>query len=226
MCRHCALRLYKIQQKIGEIIRKSILPRLVAVSNRFVTCVLRKMSHRRGGTQKEPVIAVEEEMVPFSAVLSEPPGMSIDRNVDEAILPMASGSLSLDARYESENQSLKVKQWKEGYFAAGMSTATWGEEYQKWRQNFREQCIKFDENENVPCGCCSAIVCGVLGAGRVGNMAVLKQSTEWVEEEEEDESGEVRTRRFTRPRLDVVVGPVSTRRFTYQEQDCVLPIEI
>ena len=170
------------------------------------------MSHRRGGIPKEPVIAVEEELVPFSAVLNEPVPASIDRTVEEALLPpVPAGSLSLDSRYEAENQSLKIKQWKEGYFAAGMTAATWGEEYQKWRYNFRDQCIKFDENENVPCGCCSAVVCGVLGAGRVGNMAVLKQSTEWVEEEEEDENGEVRTRRVTRPRLDVVVGPVSRR---------------
>ena len=104
-----------------------------------------------------------------------------------------------------------MKQWKEGYFAAGMTAATWGEEYQKWRHNFRDQILMLDDNEKSPCGCCSAVVCGLLGAGRVGNMAVLKQSTEWVEEEEEDENGELRTKRVTRPRLDVVVGPVSGR---------------
>lgn len=36
---------------------------------------------------------------------------------------------------------------------------------------------------------------------------VLRQSTEWVEEEEEDENGETKTTRFTRPRLDCMVGP-------------------
>jgi hypothetical protein len=40
-------------------------------------------------------------------------------------------------------------------------------------------------------------------------MAVLKQSTEWVEETVEDENGETKIKRFTRPRLDFVVGPVS-----------------
>jgi hypothetical protein len=169
------------------------------------------MSHRRGGLQKETVIAVEEETVPFSAVLGEPAGTNMDRAVDDPLMPVASGSLSLDARYESENQSIKMKQWKEGYFAAGMTAATWGEEYQKWRHNFRDQILMLDDNEKSPCGCCSAVVCGLLGAGRVGNMAVLKQSTEWVEEEEEDENGELRTKRVTRPRLDVVVGPVSGR---------------
>lgn len=170
------------------------------------------MSHRRGGLQKESVIAVEEETVPFGAVMGEPTGMNMDRAVvDDPLMPVPSGSLSLDARYESENQSILTKQWKEGYFAAGMTAATWGDEYQKWRHNFRDQCLMLDDSDKSPCGCCSAVCCGLLGAGRVGNMAILKQSTEWVEEEEEDENGEVRTKRFTRPRLHVVVGPVSGR---------------
>jgi hypothetical protein len=42
-------------------------------------------------------------------------------------------------------------------------------------------------------------------------MAILKQSTEWVEEVEKDENGDRQTRRFTRPRLDFVCGPVSNR---------------
>ena len=65
-----------------------------------------------------------------------------------------------------------------------------------------------DNADQMPCGCCSAMVCYAIGAGRVGNMAVLKQSTEWVEEQVEDEHGELKTKRFTRPRLDFVVGPV------------------
>lgn len=44
------------------------------------------------------------------------------------------------------------------------------------------------------------------------NIAVLKQSTEWVEEVEEGEDGQPRTRRFTRPKLDFVIGPVSLKR--------------
>ena len=54
----------------------------------------------------------------------------------------------------------------------------------------------------------SAQICPLLGASRVGNMAVLKTSQEWVEEIELDEETNERTvRRFTRPRLDIVVGP-------------------
>ncbi|OEU18747.1 hypothetical protein FRACYDRAFT_274878 [Fragilariopsis cylindrus CCMP1102] len=65
-----------------------------------------------------------------------------------------------------------------------------------------------DKDHSVPCGCCSAIMCSVLGAGRIGNMAILKQSTEWVTEEVPDEeNGGMKTNRFTQPRLDFVVGP-------------------
>ena len=73
-----------------------------------------------------------------------------------------------------------------------------------------------NKNDSLPCGCCSAIVCSVLGAGRIGNMAVLKQSTEWVTEEVPDEenptSNTMKTKRYTQPRLDFVVGPVSWKR--------------
>ena len=47
----------------------------------------------------------------------------------------------------------------------------------------------------------------MINAGRVGNMAVLRQSQEWVEAQEEDENGDLKTSRYTRPRLDCVVGP-------------------
>ena len=171
------------------------------------------MSQRRGGSHKEPVVAVEEETIPFNESLDLPAdGLSMERAIPEASAapidaPVASGSLSLDARYESETQTLKLKVWKEGHFAAGMTAASWGEEYHKWRHNFREQCFEDDGN---PCGCCSSVVCGALGAGRIGNMAILRQSTEWVEEQEEDETtGEMKPKRFTRPRLDMVAGPVS-----------------
>ena len=171
------------------------------------------MSQRRGASAPKEA-AVEEEMVPFAESLDKPSVAHMERSTGTAppsvgsSVGQAPGSLSLEERYESENQNLRVKQWKEGHFAASMTTPTWNEEYQKWKSNFREECAKFDDNGG-PCICCSAVVCGMLGAGRLGHMAVLKQSTEWVEEEEEDEDGEVVTRRYTRPRLDCIVGPVS-----------------
>jgi hypothetical protein len=61
------------------------------------------------------------------------------------------------------------------------------------------------QRDESGCLCCSALACAK--AGRVGNMVVLRSSTEWVEEVEEGEGGEEKVRRYMRPRLDCVVGP-------------------
>lgn len=45
------------------------------------------------------------------------------------------------------------------------------------------------------------------------NIAVIKHSTEWVEVTEEGEDGQPRIRRFTRPKLDFVIGPVRLWKF-------------
>jgi hypothetical protein len=168
---------------------------------------------RRGGGPKEAV--KDEEMVPFNEALDQPKTpLTMDRAGDtpeekKDAQPVA--SLSLDERYETEANNLKQKLWKENPFAVGLCEPTWAEEYAKFKRNPKQQCMDTAEVDGVPCICFSAMVCGYLGAGRVGNMAVLKQSTEWVEEVEEDGNGtEVeKTRRFTRPKLDIVVGPVS-----------------
>jgi hypothetical protein len=171
------------------------------------------MSQRRGALPKE---TANPELVPFSEVLDKPAGgMQMDRDsmvpLETSKTPMAPKSappVSLDARYEKETQSMKLKKWQEGPFAAGFTESTWDEEYAKYKNNPKDACFSMAEHDGMPCICCSAVVCSALGATRVGNMAVLKQSTEWVEEQEEDENGEMKVRRFTRPRLDVVVGPV------------------
>jgi hypothetical protein len=169
------------------------------------------MSHRRGGNQKESVIAVEEEAIPFSESMDQPiGGLAMDRNVgdvEDPKVPLTSGSLSLDARYDEESRELRSKEWKEGHFAAGMTPPTWREEFQKWKNNPRAQCTNCDDSDGAPCLCCSAILCGMINAGRVGNMSVLRQSQEWVEEEQDDENGEMKILRYTRPRIDCVVGP-------------------
>ena len=171
------------------------------------------MSQRRG----LPKETANPELVPFSEVLDKPHGgIQMDRDSMEPLETTAkkapvpskpAPSASLDVRYEKEAQNLKLKEWKEGHFAAGFTPSTWDEEYAKFRKNPYDECLSMPDND-APCVCCSAILCSKLGASRVGNMAILKQSQEWVEEEEEDENGETKTRRFTRPRLDVVVGPV------------------
>jgi hypothetical protein len=128
------------------------------------------------------------------------------------------GSLSLEAEETvplaaledtKEKGRRRTKLWLESPFAAGLTEPTWLNELEKIR---RRRNRDYDDDDINPdpsgCLCCSAIVCPYLGAGRVGNMAVLHSSAEWVEEMEEDEeTGEKQVRRFTRPRLNIVVGP-------------------
>ncbi|KAG7356333.1 DHHC palmitoyltransferase [Nitzschia inconspicua] len=190
------------------------------------------MSQRRGGSKASMKPAVEvsnEEMVPFSECLDAATSSSlqIDRESMEPLQQLqlqqpviaapTSGSTSstvpagnstLDSRFDAEQQRLKVQSWKESHFATGLVPATWEEEYHSYRNDMKGQCMKMVDNDNTtPCGCCSAMICFMLGAGRVGNMAVLRQSTEWVDELVEAENGETTTMRVMRPRLDVVVGP-------------------
>jgi hypothetical protein len=184
------------------------------------------MSQRRGGAKGKPAVEVSnEEMVPFSESLDQPSSanLTMDRESmemvptsssapssgsDTTVTVPAGNTLSMDARFDAENQQMKVKAWKEGPFATGFVPATWEEEYHNYRTNLRGECMKMVDNESAtPCGCCSALVCSMLGAGRVGNMAVFRQSTEWVDEIVEDENGEPTTQRSTRPKLDCVVGP-------------------
>lgn len=55
----------------------------------------------------------------------------------------------------------------------------------------------------------SACICGCIGAGRVGNLAVLAQTSEEYDHVEivNQETGECRTSRRKRPKLLCVVGP-------------------
>jgi hypothetical protein len=113
--------------------------------------------------------------------------------------------------------SPRVKHWKESPFAVGLTEPTWEAELRSMnkRKNQEEDPdapLRFEEDfvpsDTTGCLCFSALVCSYLGAGRVGNMAVLHSTTEWVEEVEQDEeTGEEKTTRYTRPKLHWVVGP-------------------
>jgi hypothetical protein len=170
------------------------------------------MPQRRAAVAQKDSVRNADEMVPFGETLDKPTGgLTMDREPmggPPSAALKAPASLSLDARYETESREMQLKRWKEGPFAAGMTAATWEDEYRKYKTNPKDECLNFDSEDGAPCMCCSALVCGSIGAGRIGNMAILKQSTEWVEEVTEDENGETKTRRFTRPKLDFVVGPV------------------
>jgi len=167
-----------------------------------------------------------DEMVPFSEVLdgpasgagirtmnresSDPPhafNPNSTKSAEEKIAP-----ISIDDRYGTESEQIRAKQWQESYFARGCTLDSWDAEYNEMKENgWKGECSKMMDGKDrnaVPCGCCSAIICSALGAGRVGNIAVLKQSNEWVTEEVADEeTGRTKTKRYTRPRLDFVAGP-------------------
>lgn len=195
------------------------------------------MSQRRGGIAKETGILKNEEIVPFSQTLDtgtlELDDVEImDRESTTELSQhththththsstsastinneSAPASVSLEARYIAESQQIKTKAWQESYFARGNVHSTWEAEYAQLREKgWKGECSRMMDGHDynsVPCGCCSAIVCPFLGASRVGNMAVLKQSNEWVTEEVPDlENGGTRIERSTRPSLDFVVGP-------------------
>jgi len=126
----------------------------------------------------------------------------------------ARGTLNIEQRYEQERQASKVKHWRDNSHCAGLVEPTWQDEL-----NHSNPCcgccpnVDLDGSDEIEAGACgcvyiSAFVCSKLGAGRVGNMAILKQSQEWVEEiQEDEETGQDTKRRFTRPRFDCIVGP-------------------
>ena len=158
--------------------------------------------------------------------------------------------LSIERRYAKERMAAKVRNWKEGELAAGLVELTWRDELGKHRYAVdddddanganRGVCADCCKEEMEPtCGCLflSGLVCSRLGAGRVGNMAILRESTVMVEEiindaDESDEGiesehdggrpalssngsaagagaggGAIRTRTVHRRKIDLVVGP-------------------
>jgi DHHC palmitoyltransferase len=97
----------------------------------------------------------------------------------------------------SPAEARAVRAWKESPFAIGYTLPTWQDE----RVGINEACLAYSRGD--PSGyACSAYICSKLGAGRVGNMFVLRQT----EEDVELASGQ-RTRR---PRLVYMVGPYWT----------------
>jgi len=166
------------------------------------------MSQRRGGPKDT---MVTEELVPFSAALDDNKPIAMGRDSAEPLSSSSTpnsvdglgagavaDSTSLDDRLDAESQyqQQRIKQWKEGPFATGFTEQTWEADYNKFRHNLGGECSKcMDNDDTMPCGCCSAIVCSALGAGRVGNIAVLKET------EERGEDGE------RKRKLLIVAGP-------------------
>lgn len=152
----------------------------------------------------------KEEVVPFSQSLGpvSEGNLTLDDPSDDTNNNNNLAPLSIEDRYEEERKNSKLKHWKESPFAVGAVGISWEDECNPENgKNCCQQCCSEDVDSQC-CICCSGYFCGKLGAGRVGNMAVLKQGSEWVElVEVDDETGEETTRKYQRPTLDCVVGP-------------------
>ena len=125
---------------------------------------------------------------------------------DEETMPLDLGSHN-EIDYATSKRMRRLKHWKESPFAIGLTEPTWMEE------RYRDHDSSDLPPDESGCLCMSAYVCPWFGASRVGNMAVLRSSQEWVEEVEltdaatESNPQQQNIRRYSRPRLDVVVGP-------------------
>ena len=153
--------------------------------------------------------------------------------------------LNIDRRFDEERKCAKIRHWKSSPYAVGLVEVTWRDEVTRNltggdREDDdangpnREMCADACREEMDPtCGCIwvSGVVCSKIGAGRVGNMAVLRQRSVFVDLEEEvplgtDRGGEEadlcdeadfydeeagnrkkRSVKVRRTMLDLVVGP-------------------
>jgi len=133
----------------------------------------------------------------------------------------SSDFLSIDQIYQSSKQSARENHWRNNPYATGLVEPSWKDEIGRGTESVengangpnRRCCADAAEPEMDPtCGCLvvSGYVCGLLNAGRVGNMAILKESHVMVDEivqDEEVEDGAVRTRKVSKRQIDLVVGP-------------------
>ena len=169
------------------------------------------MSQRRAANAKQAPVVAEATVVkgPLSLDTTKP-------NLSEEQVPLSTGSdLSSNNNNNSESPSARVLKWKESPFAVGLTEPTWeAERLGLSTRGRKNDDLPILDDEYLPkdttgCLCCSAVVCSFLGAGRVGNMVVLSSTTEWVEHVEQDlETGEEKVTRYTRPKLNWVVGPL------------------
>jgi len=160
-------------------------------------------------SQRRPVAAKKdgEDSVPYSKSLGPIVAGTGPFHLDEADSNREVAPLSIDERYEEERKNVKTRHWKESPFAVGLVEPSWSDEAKA--MGCCSCCYKeLIDPDMGGCSLCSSFLCTPLGAGRVGNLVVCRQSTEWVDEVNEDEeTGEQTARRYARPKLDCIMGP-------------------
>ena len=131
-----------------------------------------------------------------------------DHDGDDETIPLDSMDRDDHRDYQKAKRQRRIKLWKESPFAIGLTEPTWIDERNRGPFSYSDSRSNDLMPDESGCLCMSAQICPLLGASRVGNMAVLKSSQEWVEVMEiDEETNEQCLRRYTRPRLDIVVGP-------------------
>lgn len=165
----------------------------------------------RSSGAKEPAVSAAEILLdpetPCNNIknLAATPSNGVKRS---AASRRNSAASSVEDRYCTEREEAKVTHWKKSIYAVGLVQPTWADESK-------------NEGER-PCGLVSllaSILCARIGAKRVGNMAVLRESLvvdNTVEKanssadnngsNDEIPAGQKRTN-STSPRIDIVVGP-------------------
>jgi hypothetical protein len=119
---------------------------------------------------------------------------------------------TIEEKYHAEREQARLRHWKGSDYAAGLVEPTWSDELENYRRGGGCCCCRpsvdmgqmFRDELDPGCGCIylSAVVCTRLGAGRIGNMAVLKERYVMVEvdddvdEAEEEGGGRVRADGF------------------------------
>ena len=88
----------------------------------------------------------------------------------------------------------RIRHWKESLYAVGKVDPTW--------KTGMRSCCDTDASSTDSPTCptiCSSWICGTLGAGRVGNMAILWQHNVKVQGRNEES--------LIQPHIDLIVGP-------------------
>jgi hypothetical protein len=100
---------------------------------------------------------------------------------------------SFEPRGVDPAEDERIRHWKESPYAVGKVDTT-------WRAGMRCCCDHENAGPRSPCNTVfTSWICGTLGAGRVGNMVVLWQHDQLVEQRNGDT--------IKRPQIDVVLGP-------------------
>jgi len=192
---------------------------MTRATRRFISPTAEETKHLREEIDSSPN---EEEFAPPRPTASS----SDDDETPDGSGTVPKVSLSIDQLYEAERETNKVNYWRGNYFAAGLVEPTWNDELRRMvgrpgnddgdSNGPNRSCCEDVVSEQIDptCGCliCSAFVFSKIGAGRIGNMAVLKESSVMVEvplnkDEEENDSADAGHRLERQRKIDIIVGP-------------------